>query len=97
MRFTWNPAKAETNRRVHGISFEKATEVFDDPNHVVGDNYFVERDGEQRYQVIGMTKRLVLLLVVFVDRSHPGTQVIHLISARKAVDYEESIYNDQFR
>ena len=23
--------------------------------------------------------------------------VIHLVSARKAVDYEESIYNDQFR
>jgi uncharacterized DUF497 family protein len=68
VRFTWNPAKARRNQRVHGISFEKAAEVFDDPNHVVGDNYFVENDGEQRYQVIGMTRKLVLLLVVFVDR-----------------------------
>jgi len=44
-----------------------------------------------------MTRRLVLLLVVFVDRRQPDAEVIHLISARKAVDYEESIYNDQFR
>jgi len=91
--FTWDPSKAARNRRVHKISFETASEVFDDPRHVVGDNYFIESDGEQRYQVIGMTRKLVLLLVVFVDR----LGVIHLISARKAVDYEESIYTDQFR
>ncbi len=97
VRFTWDRAKAERNRRDHGISFETAAEVFDDPNHVVGDNYFVESSGEQRYQIIGMTRKLVLLLVVFVDRGQPGVDVVHLISARKAVDYEESIYNDQFR
>ena len=96
VRFTWDPAKAERNQRIHGISFETAAEVFDDPNHVVGENHFIECDGEQRYQVIGMTRRLVMLLAVFVDRSQPGVEVIHLISARKAVDYEESIYNDQF-
>lgn len=89
--------RAARNQQVHGISFETAAEVFDDPNHVAGDNYFIDSDGEQRYQVIGMTRRLVLLLVVFVDRRQPDAEVIHVISARKAVDYEESIYNDQFR
>ena len=54
-------------------------------------------DGELRYQIIGMARKLVLLLVVFVDRSEPDVEVIHLISARKAVGYEESIYEDQFR
>jgi uncharacterized DUF497 family protein len=44
-----------------------------------------------------MTKRLVLLLVVFVDRSDPDVELIHLISVRRAVDYEKSIYEDQFR
>jgi uncharacterized DUF497 family protein len=92
MRFTWGPAKAERNQRVHGISFQTAAEIFGDPNHVVGDNYFIETDGEQRYQVIGMTRKLVLLLGVFVGRRQPDVEVIHLISARKAVDYEESIY-----
>ncbi len=95
VRFTWDRAKAERNQRVHGVSFETAAEVFDDPNHVVGHNYFIESAGEQRYQVIGMTRKLVLLLVVFVDRQG-DIDFIHLISARKAVDYEESIYNDQF-
>ena len=96
-RFTWDPAKARRNRRLHGITFEIAAEVFEDPNHVAGDNYFIERDGEQRYQVIRMTRKLALLLVVFVERPQPEVEVIHLISARKAVDYEESIYHDQFR
>ena len=89
-------AKAERNQRIHGISFETAKEVFDDPNHLAGENYFIESEGEQRYQVIGMTKSLVLLLVVFVDRSDRDVEVIHLISARRAVDYEKSIYEDQF-
>jgi uncharacterized DUF497 family protein len=51
VRFTWDLAKAKLNERLHGISFETAAEVFDDPNHVVGDNYFIERAGEQRYQI----------------------------------------------
>lgn len=96
VRFTWDGVKAERNLRIHGISFETAAEVFDDPNHVAGENYFIEYVGEQRYQVIGMTRGFFLLLVVFVDRSHPDAEVIHLISARKAVDYEKSIYKDQF-
>lgn len=94
MRFKWDPAKARRNRRIHGDSFETAAEIFDDPNHAVGENYFMEEAGEQRYQMIGMTRKLVLLLVVFAE---PDSDVIRLISDRKAVDYEKSIYNDQFR
>jgi len=97
VRFTWDPAKARKNQRIHGISFENAMEAFDDPHQVAADNYFMASDGEQRYQIIGMTRKLVLLLVVFVERHGPDVEVIHLISARKAVDYEKSIYNDQFR
>ena len=59
-----------------------------------GDNYFMEDAGEQRFQIIGMTRNLVLLLVVFVE---PGSDVIRIVSARKAVEYEKSIYEDQFR
>ena len=44
-----------------------------------------------------MTRNLVLLLVVFVDRSAPDVEVIHLISARKAIEYEKNIYEEQFR
>jgi uncharacterized DUF497 family protein len=44
---------------------------------------------------IGMTRNLVLVVVIFVDRSEPAVEVIHIISARKAVAYEQSIYEDQ--
>ncbi|MSV35746.1 MAG: BrnT family toxin [Bryobacterales bacterium] len=94
MRFTWDPAKARKNQKLHGVSFPTAVEIFDDHNHVVSDNYFMEETGEQRFQIIGMNRNLVLLLVVFIE---PGPDVIRIVSARKAVDYEESIYNDQFR
>jgi uncharacterized DUF497 family protein len=94
-RFTWDPAKAQRNQRDHGISFAMAREVFADPNHVVTENYRFEDEREQRYLAVGMTRNLVLVVCVFVDRSGPGVEVIHIISARKAVAYEQSIYEQQ--
>jgi len=91
--FELNPIKAARNLRVHGISFAQAQDVFSDPNQVVSENYFV--DGEQRYQIIGMTKRLVLLLVVYVDLSNPDREIIRIISAREAEAFEVSLYEDQ--
>ena len=93
--FTWDPAKAARNQRKHGVSFETAREVFADPNHIVTENYDIEAEGERRYLAIGMTRRLMLVVVVFVDQSAPPTDIIHIISARKAVAYEQSIYEDQ--
>jgi uncharacterized DUF497 family protein len=62
----------------------------------VTENYFFEDQQEKRMQIIGMTKRLVLLMVVFVDRTNADEEVIHIVSARKAQAYEESAYQDQF-
>jgi len=92
-RFTWDPAKADKNLRVHGISFQTATEVFSDPNQITVENYFIRDEGEQRYGMIGLTHGLILLLVVFVDRTAADTETIHIISARKAEKYEIKIYN----
>lgn len=94
-RFTWDPKKAEANRRKHGVSFENAAEAFLDPNQIVSENY--EADGELRRQLIGITESLVLLLVVFVDRSQHGIETFRIISARKANAYEQSAYEDKFR
>ena len=90
--FEWSPAKEALNLRNHDISFATAQEVFNDPNQVVMENYFYAEDGEQRYQIIGMTNNLVLLLVVYVDRSDAETEIIRIISARKANFYEEKLY-----
>jgi uncharacterized DUF497 family protein len=85
-RLASDPTKAERNMREHGISF-MAREAFADPNHIVTEYYHFEDELEQRYLVIGMTRKLTLVVVVFVDRSEPSVEVIHIISARKAVAY----------
>ncbi len=98
MRFTWDAKKKAANPRNHqGITFEMAQEVFDDPRSILLDNYFMAETGEQRMQAIGMTRNLLLLVVIFVDRSDNNGIVIHIISARKATAYEQSAYQDQFR
>jgi uncharacterized DUF497 family protein len=33
-RFEWDDAKADSNRRKHGVSFDQAREAFDDPNGI---------------------------------------------------------------
>lgn len=91
---SWDPVKAERNKRAHGISFKQAKEVFADPFIVTQED--IAEIGEQRWHAIGMTGNLVLLLVVFVERVREGTEIIRIISARKANQYEESIYQDQF-
>lgn len=88
--FTWDSGKARKNIRKHGIFFVAARQAFDDPNQYVVDDRFT--DGEQRFHLIGMSRNLLLLLVVFVDRSEPGSEIIHMISARKTNVYEEGIY-----
>jgi uncharacterized DUF497 family protein len=98
VRFASDPIKEAANPKNHpGITFKMAEEVFDDPSHVVLENYYIEEDGEQRMQAIGMSGKMLLLLVVFVDRSTDREIVIHIISARKANAYDQTIYEDQFR
>lgn len=50
MVFAWNEGKNRVNRRKHGISFEAATRVFEDPNAVS----YVERvaEGEERWHTV---------------------------------------------
>lgn len=35
MLFEWDIAKNETNKQKHGVAFEKAKSVFDDPYHLI--------------------------------------------------------------
>ena len=55
--------------------------MFADPNHIVIENYLFEGEHEQRYRAIGMS-RDPALVVVFVERSEPETEIIHIISVK---------------
>lgn len=54
--------KNESNQRKHGISFETAALVFEDPNRLL----FIERieEGEERWHVIGSVRESYLFLTV---------------------------------
>jgi uncharacterized protein len=86
VEFTWDRRKNRTNERKHGISFETATLVFDDPFHLSVQEREVE--GEARWQTIGMANTVVLLVAHTVD----GGGNIRIISARKATRRERGIY-----
>lgn len=84
--FEWDEVKNQKNQRKHGISFEVATLVFDDPLRIELQERFV--DGEERWQTIGMIKGVLLVLVAHTIRLEPDTEIIRVISARDATKAE---------
>ncbi|MES2264191.1 MAG: BrnT family toxin [Pseudomonadota bacterium] len=89
--FSWDDAKNESNQRKHGVSFEAAKLVFDDPLHVTRQDRI--ENGEQRWQTIGMAGGVVLLLVAHTwYEADSGVEHIRLISARRTSKLERKIY-----
>jgi uncharacterized protein len=91
-RFVWDEAKAQSNLRKHGISFEEAALVFDDPLATSVHDRIM--DGEVRWHIIGMGKGCLLLLVVHTFREIADTEVVRIISARRAEPYERRLYGN---
>jgi uncharacterized protein len=60
--------KAEINQAKHGISFEEAKTVFDDPLYV-GFPDPAHSAGEQRFLLLGVSAMGRYLLVAYTDRS----------------------------
>jgi uncharacterized DUF497 family protein len=88
--FEWDAAKADNNRRKHGVTFDEASTVFGDPLAILlpDPDHSVR---EQRYLVLGMSNRRRLLVVAFAERP-PRTR---LISARRANRKERRRYEEE--
>lgn len=56
MRFEWDETKNLINQQKHGLDFETASLVFDDPNALSVQDRF--ENGEERYQTIGMIESI---------------------------------------
>jgi uncharacterized DUF497 family protein len=90
MKFEWDSDKALSNVKKHGISFEEASTAFgdflsiviEDPLHSVYENRFI---------LIGRSIELNTLVVVHIEKS----DVIRIISARKATKNEQIMYEEQ--
>ena len=90
MRWTRDPDKAAANRVKHGLSFETAALVFEDPLHASRQDSHPEGD---RWHTIGLVGP-VLLLVVHTwpeAESEEGEPVGRIISARKATARKENL------
>jgi uncharacterized DUF497 family protein len=95
MNFDWDNNKNQSNIAKHGISFEEAIAIFDDPNIL---NYEDTRFnyGETRFVSIGQIilvtqEKTVIIVVIHTQRN----QTIRLISARKANERERKCYERQ--
>lgn len=86
--FEWDANKDAINKEKHGISFEVAALVFNDPNYIeLYDEEHSNRD-EDRYIAIGKVGNV--LFVVYTEREN----AIRLISARLATAKERRLYYD---
>lgn len=89
--FEWDKQKADVNFHKHGIRFEDAAHVFDDPLAVTGQDRI--EGGEQRWQTIGMVGGYLLLLVAHTVRfEDEGIEVVRIISARRVDRAERRRY-----
>jgi len=90
--FTWDSAKAMSNRRKHGVDFEDAVRVFDDPLHLTVQDRI--ENNEQRWQTIGQVYGAMILLVAhtITDYGPESFETIRIISARAATPRERKAY-----
>jgi uncharacterized protein len=85
--FQWDPRKAHTNAKKHGVAFSDAIGVFEDPRAITIDD---PHPDEQRFVTLGLDYLGRLLVVCWTPRDDD----IRIFSARPAtagerVNYEE--------
>ena len=90
MCWTWDAEKAAGNRAKHGVSFETAKAVFDDPLHLSKPDPHLDGD---RWRTIGRVGPVLLLVV----HAWPeGDEAVgRIISARKATAHERKAYEEE--
>ena len=84
--FEWDEAKSRSNARKHGLSFEAATAIWDDPMFAEA---YLTGDPEDRWAAVGQVARGVYLTAVFTRRGGR----IRIISARRSTKGEVDVYD----
>jgi uncharacterized DUF497 family protein len=87
VRIEFDPKKAASNLKKHGVSFEEAASCLLDPLALVKDD--PDAKDELRLILLGMSQAGRLLTVCYTLR---GDEAIRLISARKATRKEVTSY-----
>ena len=91
LRFEWGEQKNKSNRTKHGIWFEEARSVFDDPyGRLFYDPEHSEH--EDRFILLGLSSAARILVVVHCYRYSDSD--VRIISARKATRKEVRFYEE---
>lgn len=91
--FEWDPAKAKENLRKHKVSFERAAQIFLDPNMLsIEDEEHSEE--EDRWITLGRDKSGTLFVVHHTFREVDADNFnVRIISARKPTRGEAKQYH----
>jgi uncharacterized DUF497 family protein len=90
--FEWEEAKAESNRRKHGVRFEVARLVFAVPYALTEQDRV--KGGERRWQTIGLVGGIAILLVAHTVSEEGQDEVLRIMSARRANRRERTRYEE---
>lgn len=97
--FEWDPAKATSNLRKHGVSFDTAIRAFVDPLALLQQDRI--EDGEYRWLILGAVDGHMLVMVAHTtheeDDEGQMVEVIRIISARRADRTERRRYEQEAR
>ncbi len=92
IRFEWDPSKATSNLRKHGVSFEEALSAFYDEFAIQFDDE-EHSASENRFLLLGLSAEARILVVCHCERE--AGDLIWIISARKATKRESSHYGGE--
>jgi uncharacterized protein len=91
LRWIWDDQKNRVNQQKHGLGFETALLVFNDPLALSRrDSY----SGEERWQTIGLIRDVTILIVHTwpVYSLESDEEIGRMISACKATNHERRAY-----
>ncbi len=88
MKVEWDPQKAASNKRKHGISFHEAVTCFADPLGLL----LEDEVHPNRLVLIGVSEKPRVLYTVFAELAD---DVVRIITARKATTHERRRYEEE--
>lgn len=92
LEFEWDPKKASSNLRKHGVSFEEAASVFNDVLAVIYEDPD-HSTTEKRCLAFGTSAQGRLLVVSYANQG----ERIRIITARKVTRRERDLYEEEER
>ena len=90
MKIEWDPRKAKSNLKKHGVSFEEASTALSDPMATTGadPDHSITED---RYVTFGISEKGRLVVVSHTEKD----EIIRIISARKVSKGERKLYEER--